>query len=128
MAGPDVTAITVPLPHWTGPGDVLHLMSLISLVDTDLAVVYSRLMPVPFRNWVLERGYTLVEVPDEEFATQGSNVLALAPRVCVMVAGNPVTRARLEAAGATVLEFAGREIAEKGCGGPTCLTRAILRR
>ena len=117
----------VPLPHWRGPDDVLHLMSLVSPVDTDLAVVYSRLLSVAFREQLLQRGYTLVEVPDEEFETMGTNVLALAPRVCLMVKGNPKTRAALERAGATVHEYEGAEISLKGAGGPTCLTRPLTR-
>lgn len=119
--------ITVPLPHWRGAGDVFHLMSIISPVDRDLAVVYSPLMPVPFRELLIERGITLVEVPDGEFETMGANVFALAPRRCVMVAGNPITRARLEAAGAEVMEYEGSEISLKGGGGPTCLTRPLQR-
>ncbi len=119
--------IVVPLPHWRGPGDVLHLMSLISPVDRDLAVVYSPLLPVPFREELLERGYTLVEVPAEEFDTMGTNVLALGPRDCVMLAGNPRTRAALERAGVRVVEYAGDEISVKGAGGPTCLTRPLAR-
>ncbi len=119
--------ITVPLPHWRGAGDVFHLMSIISPVDRDLAVVYSPLMPVPFREQLMARGVTLVEVPNEEFDTLGANVLALGPRKCVMAAGNPVTRARLEAAGARVHEYEGSEISLKGGGGPTCLTRPLAR-
>jgi arginine deiminase len=119
--------IVVPLPHWRGPGDVLHLMSLISPVDSDLAVVYSPLLPVPFREHLLERGYTLVEVPADEFETMGTNVLAVAPRECVMLAGNPRTRAALERAGARVTEYVGDEISVKGAGGPTCLTRPLAR-
>ncbi len=119
--------VPVPLPHWTGPADCLHLMSFISLVDHDLAVVYSRLMPVPFRQLLLERGYRLIEVPDEEYDSFACNVLAVAPRRCVMLSGNPVTQARLEAAGAEVVTFEGREICLKGGGGPTCLTRPLHR-
>lgn len=119
--------IVVPLPHWRGPGDVLHLMSLISPVDRDLAVVYSPLLPVPFRQQLLERGYALVEVPAGEFDTMGTNVLALGPRECVMLAGNPRTRDALERAGARVTEYAGGEISVKGAGGPTCLTRPLAR-
>ena len=120
--------LTVPLPHWRGSGDVFHLMSIVSPVDRDLAVVYSPLMPVPFRERLLKQGLTLVEVPDQEFDSMGANVLAIAPRRCVMMAGNPVTRARLEAAGADVLEYEGSEISLKGGGGPTCLTRPLQRR
>jgi N-dimethylarginine dimethylaminohydrolase len=119
--------LVVALPHWRGPSDVMHLMSLVSPVDRNLAVVYSRLLPVPFREQLLERGYAFVEVPDEEFETMGANVLALAPRVCVMVKGNPRTRAALEKAGATVYEYEGLEISLKGGGGPTCLTRPLTR-
>ena len=118
----------VPLPHWRGPESCLHLMSFISLVDRDLAVVYSRLMPVPFRELLLARGVVLVEVPDEEYESLACNVLAVAPRVCVMLEGNPITRERLERAGATVEVFPGSEICIKGEGGPTCLTRPLLRR
>jgi N-dimethylarginine dimethylaminohydrolase len=105
----------------------MHLMSLVSPVDADLAVVYSPLLPVPFRDWLLERGIGLVEVPDEEFETLGANVLALGPRQALVAAGNPRTRAALERAGAEVLEYAGHEISVKGAGGPTCLTRPLTR-
>ncbi len=118
--------IVVPLPHWRGPGDVFHLMSIISPIDRDLALVYSPLMPVPFRELLLERGYELVEVPDAELE-MGPNVLALGPRRCLMVEGHPETRRRLEAAGAEVLEYRGLEISRKGLGGPTCLTRPLAR-
>ena len=119
--------ITVSLPHWRGAEDVFHLMSIISPVDSDLAVVYSPLLPVPFREQLLARGETLIEVPDEEFGRMGANVLALAPRRCVLLDGNPITRARLEAAGASVLTYEGSEISLKGGGGPTCLTRPLVR-
>lgn len=118
--------IVVPLPHYRGPGDVFHLMSIISPVDRDLAVVYSPLMPVPFRERLLDLGYTLVEVPDEEFDSMGANVFAAAPRSCVMVEGNPKTRAGLERAGARVFTYDGSEISLKGGGGPTCLTRPVM--
>ena len=119
--------IVVPLPHWRGPGDVLHLMSLISPVDCDLVVIYPALLPVPFRERLLERGYGLVEVPDEEFESMGTNVLALGPRQCLILEGNPLTRAALERAGAAVVEYQGDEISVKGAGGPTCLTRPLMR-
>lgn len=120
--------IVVPLPHWRGAGDVMHLMSLVSPVDHDLAVVYSPLLPVPFREQLLARGIQLVEVPDEEFETMGTNVLAVKPRVCVTLAGNPRTMRRLQDAGAIVIQYEGQEISTKGAGGPTCLTRPIRRR
>jgi N-dimethylarginine dimethylaminohydrolase len=127
ILGRDIDVVEVPLPHWRGQHDVMHLMSLISPVDHDLAVVYSPLLPVPFREWLLDRGIRLVEVSDEEFDTMGTNVLALAPRRCLMLAGNPRTRAALERAGADVVEYEGTEISVKGAGGPTCLTRPLER-
>ncbi len=119
--------IPVPLPHWNGQNDCFHLMSIISPIDEDLAVVYSRLMPVPFRQRLLDWGIELIEVPDDEFESMGCNVLALAPRRCVVVAGNPTTRKRLERRGAEVLEFSAENLCLKGGGGPTCLTRPLLR-
>jgi N-dimethylarginine dimethylaminohydrolase len=120
--------ITVPLPHWRGAGDVFHLMSIISPLDRNLAVIYPPLMPIPFLERLMERGMTLVEVPESEFGSMGANVLALAPRQCLMVAGNSTTRARIEAAGAAVVEYEGSEISLKGGGGPTCLTRPLQRK
>jgi N-dimethylarginine dimethylaminohydrolase len=128
LVGDGVEVVEVPLPHWRGAGDVMHLMSLISPVDKDLAVVYSPLLPVPFREWLQNRGVGFVETPHEEFDTMGTNVLALGPRRCLMLAGNPLTRHALERAGCEVLEYEGFEISVKGAGGPTCLTRPIVRR
>jgi N-dimethylarginine dimethylaminohydrolase len=122
-----VKVITVPMPHYKGPSDVFHLMSVLSPVDSNLAVVYSPLIPIVFRNELIARGYTLVEVPEAEFDSMGCNVLALAPRVCLMVKGNPKTKAALEQAGCKVIEYEGTEISVKGGGGPTCLTRPIDR-
>lgn len=122
-----VEVITVPLPHYKGPSDVFHLMSILSPVDVNLAVVYSPLMPIAFRNLLLQKGYQLVEVPDEEFEGMGCNVLALAPRICLMVAGNPKTKMALENAGCKVIVYKGEDISVKGGGGPTCLTRPVMR-
>lgn len=127
LAPGGVTVIPVELPYWNGPQDVLHLMSFISLLDDDLAVVYRRLLPVPLFELLIRRGIQLVDVPDEEYDSLGCNVLAMAPRRLIMVAGNPVTRQRLEAAGCVVSEFDGSEICLPGAGGPTCLTRPLFR-
>ena len=122
-----VQVIVVSLPHYKGPEDVFHLMSILSPVDSNLAVIYSPLMPIVFRNLLLQRGYQLIEVPEDEFDSMGCNVLALAPRECLMVDGNPKTKAALEKAGCKVQVYKGKEISVKGGGGPTCLTRPILR-
>jgi N-dimethylarginine dimethylaminohydrolase len=119
--------VSVPLPHWNGPDDCVHLMSLVNLIDRDLAVVYPRLLPVPFLEWLRARGIRLIDVPDAEYLTAGPNVLAIAPRACVMTARNPLTQRALEHAGAQVSTFDGTEICAKGGGGPTCLVLPIQR-
>lgn len=119
--------IVVQLPHDQGEAECLHLMSFISIVDDDLAVVHSRLMPVFLRQLLIKRGFQLIEVPEDEYHRLGCNVLALAPRVCVMVSGSPYTRQQLLDAGATVYEYEGHEISYLGTGGPTCLTCPVIR-
>jgi len=119
--------VVVPLPHWNGPAGVFHLMSMISPVDHDLAVVYSRLLPVPFRENLISRGIKLLEVPDSEYPTMACNVLAVAPRKCIVISGNPRTKRLLKDEGVEVWEYVGEEISRKGAGGPTCLTRPLVR-
>jgi len=106
---------------------VMHLMSFISPLDRDLALVYPRIAPVRLLELLTERGIEVVEVPDEEFETQGSNVLALGPRRALALDGSPETRRRMERAGVDVVVYRGEEISLKGDGGPTCLTRPLLR-
>jgi len=127
LLGPEVEVVTVPLPHFRGPSDVFHLMSIVSPVDNDVAVVYSPLMPVPFRELLLERRITLVEVPEAEYDALGCNVLTVSPRVCVVAEGAPETRRRMEAQGIEVHTFQASEICVAGSGGPTCLTRTLER-
>ncbi len=127
LAPNGVEVIVVDLPHYRGVEDVFHLMSILSPVDKDLAVVYSPLMPIRFRNQLLDLGYKLIEVPEDEFESMGCNVLAVGPRKCVMVEGNPQTKAALEKAGCAVITYNGQEISVKGGGGPTCLTRPLQR-
>lgn len=122
-----VEVVVAELPHYRGPSDVFHLMSILSPIDHDLAVVYSPLMPVSFRELLISRGFGLVEVPEEEFQSMACNVLAIGPRKVVMVAGNPITRSRLLKAGCVVYDYEGIDISVKGGGGPTCLTRPIKR-
>jgi len=125
LQGVDIVAFD--LPHLRGADEVLHLMSLLSPLDADLAVAYPPLMPVRLMELLAERGIELVEVPDEEFETMGPNVLALGPRVALALEGNDETRRRMEKAGVDVRVYRGDEISRKGDGGPTCLTRPLLR-
>lgn len=122
-----IEILVASMPHYKGPSDVFHLMSVFSPVDKDLAVVYSPLMPIAFRSRLIERGYSFVKVPDSEWDSMGCNVLALAPRECLIVDGNPITQTRLEQAGCRVHVYPGNEISRKGGGGPTCLTRPLER-
>jgi N-dimethylarginine dimethylaminohydrolase len=117
----------VDVPYWKGPAELVHLMSVISPVSDDLAVVFLPLLPVGLWAWLGELGIGLVEVPEEEYPTLGCNVLAVRPGVVVVADGNPVTRRRLEAAGVEVHAIPLREVGENGSGGVTCLTRPLLR-
>jgi N-dimethylarginine dimethylaminohydrolase len=127
MAAEDVVVGSADMPHDRGPAHVLHLMSVISPVADDLAVVYPPLAPVPVMEELAARGVRIVAVPAAEYETMACNVLALRPGVVVMLSGNPRTRAALDAAGCEVHVYEGSEISLKGDGGPTCLTAPILR-
>jgi N-dimethylarginine dimethylaminohydrolase len=127
LAPRGVEVLDFDLPHWRGPGECLHLMSFISPVAERLAAVYLPLMPVAFVQELQRREWRFIEVPDEEFETHGCNILALAPRRVLVCAGSPRTRALLEAEGCAVLAYTGDEISHNRAGGPTCLTRPILR-
>ena len=126
-AFPAVDVIALDLPHWVGASEVMHLMSLISPLDRDLALVYPRIAPVRLMELLAARGIEVVEVPDEEFESMGSNVLALGPRLALALEGNDETRRRLERAGVEVVTYRGDHISRLGDGGPTCLTRPVLR-
>jgi dimethylargininase len=123
---PNVEVIAYDLPHWHGRREVMHLLSLLSPLARDLVVAYEPLLPTRLAQLLEEREIEIVAVPDDEFATLGANVLALAPRVALAVEGNPRTRKRLERAGVEVVTYRGDELS-KGDGGPTCLTRPLLR-
>lgn len=127
LAAEGASLASVDLPHDRGPGHVLHLMSLISPVADDLAVVYPPLAPVALMEMLADRGIWVVAVDADEYETMACNVLAVEPRRVVMLDGNPRTRAALEAAGCEVHAYDGSEISLKGDGGPTCLTAPISR-
>lgn len=123
-----VTVLDYDLPFFTGPEACLHLLSLVSPVDVDLAVAYPPLMPTAFWAELRRRGMRLLEVPEEEFLfTQATNVLTVAPRRCIMLGGSPVTQRLLEMADCEVVTFPGEPLSFKAEGGPTCLTRPVLR-
>ncbi len=124
---PDVEVLAFDLPHLNGAGEVLHLMSMLSPLDRDLALVYLPLMPVRLVQLLESREIGLVEAPEEEFWSMGPNVLALGPRRALALEGNPETRRRMEAAGVEVLTYRGDTLSKLGDGGPTCLTRPLLR-
>jgi N-dimethylarginine dimethylaminohydrolase len=124
---PDVNVLAFDLPHLHGSEVVLHLLSLLSPLDDDVVVAYLPLLPVRLVQLLQDLEVRIVEVPDDEFETMGPNVLALAPRVVLALEGNPETRKRLERAGVDVSVYRGDEISRKGDGGPTCLTRPLLR-
>lgn len=120
--------IVIPMPHGDGEDCCLHLMSIISFVDTDKAVVYSKYMPVFFREYLIGRGIQLIECNDEEYDYLGSNVLALEPGKVITIDGNPDIVKKMRDAGVEVLTYEGKELSYRGTGGPTCLTCPVCRR
>ncbi len=119
--------IPVPLPHWNGPNDCLHLMSNLSPIDYNLFLVFPKLLPVQFIQYLKENKIKLIEVPFKEYETMACNVLAIAPREVIMLEGNPITKKLLESENVIVHTYKGSEISLKGAGGPTCLTKPFLR-
>lgn len=122
-----VDVFSFDLPHYEGPGAVLHLMSVLSPIDKDLAVVYEPLAPVRLLQFLTSRGIKWLTVSEKEMLTQGSNILAVAPRKVLLAAGNPEIEKKLLNAGVEVHIFNGENVAVKGDGGPTCLTAPLLR-
>jgi N-dimethylarginine dimethylaminohydrolase len=125
LVGGDVR--TFDVPYWKGPAELVHLMSVISPIADDLAVVFMPLLPVGLWQLLADLGYRLIEVPEEEYPTLGCNVLAVRPGVVIAAEGNPVTAAAMAANGVEVHTYPAFEIGMNGSGGPTCMTRPILR-
>jgi N-dimethylarginine dimethylaminohydrolase len=128
LAPRGVAVERVDLPHDQGRAHVLHTMSFISPVADDLAVVFEPLMPVPLVELLGERGIRTIPVDEDEYHRMACNVLPVRQGVVVVVDGNPKARRAMEAAGVEVHAYDGSEISLKGDGGPTCLTRPLLRR
>jgi N-dimethylarginine dimethylaminohydrolase len=127
LIGPDVEIVEFDLPHYKGRADVFHLMSVLSPLDRDLAVVYLPLMPARLVEFLELRNVTFIRVPEAEFPSMGCNVLALGPRRALMIEGNPETERRMRKEGVVVQTFKGDEMCRKGEGGPTCMTRPLVR-
>jgi len=127
ILGDTVDLHEVPLPEPTHPDDVLHLMSIISPLDKDLALIYRPLMPVSFIQWLEQFGIKFVEVDEAEYLLMGCNVLATSPRSIIMLENLPGVQRNLQNAGCDVQTYKGIEISRKGEGGPTCLTRPLKR-
>jgi N-dimethylarginine dimethylaminohydrolase len=127
ICGDDVEILWFDMPHYKGSSDVFHLMSVLSPIDKDLAVVYQPLMPVRLVEFLEHRSFNFVDVPEQEFDSMGCNVLAIAPRQVLSVEGNPETVRRMQARGVNVQVLAAADISRKGEGGPTCLTRPLTR-
>jgi len=119
--------IIVPMPHGEGKDECLHLMSIISLVNSKLAVVYSKYMPIFFREMLIEDGMKLIEVEEEEYNHLGSNILALEPNVCITLEGNKKIVNQLKSNGCEVYTYPGENLSFFGTGGPTCLTCPVWR-
>jgi N-dimethylarginine dimethylaminohydrolase len=128
ILGDEVDLHVVDLPEPEHPDDVLHLMSIISPLDQDLALIYRAFMPKSFILWLQNLGIDFVDVPEEEYLPMGCNVLAFGPRKVVMLENLPGVKSGLEAAGCVVTTYKGLEISRKGEGGPTCLTRPLVRK
>ena len=126
-----VEVISFDLPFFKGPEACLHMMSLISIVNEKKALAYVSLLPVGLVQLLEKKGYDLIEAPENEFISSEGlniNVLTIRPGVCIMISGFPQTRKALEKSGVTVHTFDGDSLCI-GCeGGPTCLTRPILRK
>jgi N-dimethylarginine dimethylaminohydrolase len=125
LVGGDVRVFD--LPYWKGGDELVHLMSIISPIADDLAVVFMPLLPAGLWQLLGDLGYRLVEVPEEEYPTLGCNVLAVRPGVVIAAEGNPRTAAAMAAHGVEVHTYPAFEIGMNGSGGPTCMTRPILR-
>ncbi|MEX1278730.1 MAG: arginine deiminase family protein, partial [Chloroflexota bacterium] len=119
---------TFDLPYWRGPDELVHLLSVISPVTDELAVVYPPLLPAGLWDLLSELAIATIAVPDDEYPTLGCNVLAVRPGVLVMAEGNPATRRALESAGCEVHMYPATEIGLNGSGGPTCMSLPLLRR
>ena len=127
LAEDGVEVISVPLPFGEGPQCCLHLMSLISVLDRRTMVADLRFVGVPTFEILKARGWEFIPIVEDERPTMAANVLALGERTLLAIEANRETNARLRDAGFDVLTYEGSEISQNGSGGPTCLTRPLVR-
>jgi len=123
-----IEVISVDLPHWNGPVDVLHLMSLISPLNENLFLIYKKLLPISLLKLLKKLDIKTISIADEDYDSLGCNVLPLSTTKCLITSGNDKTFKIIEENGIEVIEFQASEICYKGSGGPTCLTRPIYRK
>ncbi len=122
-----IATLPFDLPYYEGPEACLHLQSLMSLVDVDLAVCYLPLMPAPLVDLLRKRKFEIIEVSEEEFKNYGTNILALKPKVVLTSNACPELKKRMEAKDIQVFTYSGEELTQKAEGGATCLTRPLQR-
>ena len=127
LAPKGIEVLSAPLPYGPGPSACLHLMSLISLLDEQTALVDLPWLAVETVELLKSRDYKFIEIDDSERDTLACNVLALGGKRLLAIEENHKTNARLRHAGFDVRTFPGNEICINGSGGPTCLTRPLLR-
>jgi N-dimethylarginine dimethylaminohydrolase len=127
LAPKGVQVLSAPLPYGAGPAECLHLMSLISLLDEKTALVDLSWLAVETVELLKARGYEFISIDDSERDTLACNVLALGGNRLLAIEENHKTNARLRQAGFDVRTFPGSEVCINGSGGPTCLTRPLLR-
>jgi N-dimethylarginine dimethylaminohydrolase len=127
LAPKGVDVLSAPLPYGAGPSACLHLMSLISLIDEHTALVDLPWLAVETVELLKSRGFTFIEIDPSERDTLACNVLALGGKRLLAIEENHRTNARLREAGFDVRTFPGGELCVNGGGGPTCLTRPLLR-
>jgi N-dimethylarginine dimethylaminohydrolase len=124
---PGIRILAIPMAHYKGPAECLHLQSVVSFVDAKSAVVHLPLAPVRLIQALEEREVQILSLPPEDYDSLGCNILCVAPRKVVMASGNDATRSMLGDAAIDVTSVDADDLMWVGTGGPTCLTLALER-
>jgi N-dimethylarginine dimethylaminohydrolase len=125
VLGPNIHVICPSLPHFLGPGHILHLSSVMSVISKNLVIADIALLPINFIGELRELGFEIVEAPESERGGLNSNVLPIGPDELLCVAGNARTASKLRSLGFRVTAILADNLCLLGDGGPTCLTRPI---